>query len=156
MKPEEIQQIKDAIEELLDKMTVRVLALSLEPSLEENAKEAIGARVTVEDPQILIGQNGATLVELQRLLRIMLNKKLKKDFYLQLDINDYKKKKIEHVKDLAMSAADEVVSTKKKKVLPPMSSYERRIVHTELSLRQDVATESQGEGFERCVVVSPK
>ena len=37
-----------------------------------------------------------------------------------------------------------------------MSSYERRIIHTELSQRSDIITESQGDGFDRHVVIKPK
>jgi spoIIIJ-associated protein len=51
--------------------------------------------------------------------------------------------------------ADQVVYSKEKKVLSPMPSYERRIIHAELSGRSDIVTESQGEGFERCIVISP-
>jgi predicted RNA-binding protein Jag len=37
-----------------------------------------------------------------------------------------------------------------------MSSYERRIIHAELSKRTDVATDSQGEGFDRHIVIKSK
>ena len=76
-------------------------------------------------------------------------------FYLDLDINDYKNKKIEYLKNLAKESADEVFLVKKTKTLPPMSSYERRIIHEELSQRQDVTTQSQGEGDNRQVVINP-
>lgn len=135
--------------------------MQLQSSLSENGdsgsnKDIISLNITVEEPQLLIGQDGQTLFELSRLLRIILNKKLQKDFYLQLDINDYKKKKVEYLKELAVSLANEVILTKEKKVLAPMPAYERKIIHTELSQRQDVITESQGEGMQRCIVISPR
>jgi spoIIIJ-associated protein len=37
-----------------------------------------------------------------------------------------------------------------------MSSYERRIVHTELSQRTDVITDSQGDGRDRHIVIKPR
>jgi predicted RNA-binding protein Jag len=37
-----------------------------------------------------------------------------------------------------------------------MSAYERRVVHSELSQRTDVVTESQGEGFDRHIVIRAK
>jgi len=89
-------------------------------------------------------------------LRMILNKSLQKVFYLNLDINDYKKKKVEYLKFLAKDSADEVSFSKEEKVLLPMSSYERRIIHTELSQRSDIITESQGDGFDRHVVIKPK
>jgi spoIIIJ-associated protein len=81
---------------------------------------------------------------------------LQKIFYLNLDIDDYKKKKIEYLKYLAKDLADQVSLTKEEKVLLPMSSYERRIIHSELSQRIDVTTESRGDGFERHIVIKPK
>lgn len=89
-------------------------------------------------------------------MRVVLNRKLQKTFYFNLDINDYKKKKIEYLKDLARALADQVSLTKEEKILMPMSSYERRIIHSELSQRTDIITESQGDGFDRHVVIKPK
>jgi len=170
----EIKQIKELVEEFLQKMTVEVFSVSInspvtneEPKVIEGSQDAgqnaaktlkdvINIEATVQEPQILIGQQGQTLLELQRLVRIILNKKFHKDFYVNLDINEYKKKKIEYLKDLATSSADQVSKTKEKKVLAPMPAYERRIIHAELAQRQDVITQSQGEGEERSIVISPK
>ncbi|PJA84129.1 MAG: hypothetical protein CO145_02195, partial [Candidatus Nealsonbacteria bacterium CG_4_9_14_3_um_filter_37_13] len=69
--------------------------------------------------------------------------------------NGYKKKKLDYLKELARSLADEVALTKKEKNLPPMAAYERRIIHLELAGRSDVTTESIGEEPERRVVVRP-
>ena len=59
------------------------------------------------------------------------------------------------MKDLAKELADEVALTKKEKVLSPMPSYERRIIHLEISKREDVKTESIGEEPERRIVIKP-
>ena len=155
MEEQEINIIKGLVEELLQKMTMAVFALEVKSS-SEGIKECISMDINIEDPQVLIGQNGQTLFEFQRLLRIILNKKLKKDFYLDLDINNYKKQKVEYLKKMAQELADQVVLTKEDKALAPMPSYERRIIHGELSQRQDVISESQGDGDERYVVVKSK
>ncbi len=161
MEENELIVIKQAMEELLAKMTLALLDMQITQSEGQDQvmgakKEVVEINLVLEDPQMLIGQNGKTLFEFGRLARILLNKKLKKDFYVALDINDYKKKKIEYIKDLAKAAADQVARTGQPTTLPPMPAYERRLIHAELSLRQDVATESQGEGEERCVVIRPR
>jgi len=116
--------------------------------------ETVSVKIKSNDPQILIGEKGYVLFNTQRLLRIILKKKLEIDkFYLDLDINDYKKKKIEYLKEIARTAAEEVILTKKEKVLDPMPPYERRIIHLELADRPNVTTESIGEEPERRVVV---
>jgi len=86
---------------------------------------------------------------------MVLCKKTGKNFYLKLDINDYQKQRVEYLKNLARETADQVAFLKQQKTLSPMSSYDRRIIHEELSGRHDVATESSGEGEERCVVITP-
>ena len=151
----ETNKIKEAVEEFFNKMTITVSGVEV-AVVPEEGKEVVDLAVELEEPQILIGQGGQTLFEIQRLLRTVLNKKLQKVFYLNLDINGYKKKKIEYLKDLAKSLADQVAITKEEKKLLPMSPYERRVIHAELSQRTDIITESQGEGPERHIVIKPK
>lgn len=109
----------------------------------------------MNDPKILIGEKGQTLSEIQHLLRLLLRKKMGDDIFIEIDINDYKEKKKRALQDMVKDVADEVVFYKKEKVLPRMNPYERRIVHMALKERNDVQTESIGEGFSRKVVVKP-
>ncbi len=109
----------------------------------------------MNDPKILIGEKGQTLSEIQHLLRLLLRKKMGDDIFIEIDINDYKEKKKRALQDIVKDVADEVVFYKKEKVLPRMNPYERRIVHMALKERNDVQTESIGEGFSRKVVVKP-
>jgi len=147
------EKIKEITEEFFQRMTIDILQVEVDFSL---TIDVVGINIKIEEPQILIGERGQTLFETQRLLRTILNKKLQKFFYLNLDINDYKKKKAEYLKDLAKNLADEVALAKKEKILFPMPSHERRIIHTELSQRTDVITESRGESHDRYIVIKPK
>lgn len=151
----DISKIKEAAIEFFNKTTIDVLISEASFSAQENG-DVVNLNARLDEPQILIGQGGQTLFEIQRLLRMILNKKLEKIFYLNLDINDYKKKKIEYLKDLSKDLADQAALTKQEKSLAPMPSYERRIIHAELSQRTDVITESQGEGQDRHIVIRPK
>ncbi len=160
-----LTEVKEVIEEFFRKMTIAPTALELKFSpatLDEDTGrgmslrlDTVGVEITMQDPQFLIGQSGQTLFELERILRIMLNKKLQENFYLNIDINSYKSKKIEYLKSLAKDSADEVVVTKEKKFLPPMPAYERRIIHKELDQRKDIVTRSDGEGENRHIIISP-
>ena len=156
--------IKHIIEELLTKMTVVVFTVEVHEGVAHSeASQSTDERpATVEvdikasEPQFLIGQGGQTLFDLERMLRIMVNKKMGHDCYIRIDINEYKKKKVEYLKNLAREIADEVSLVKQKKILSPMLPYERRVIHMELAQRSDVATESEGNGFERRVVIVPR
>lgn len=163
--PNQITTIKEAIQELLGKMTIESFNVELKLSAVKNqektskelkVEELVDVDIKLEEPQFLIGQEGRTLNEFQHILRIFLNKRLQKSFYVNLDINDYKKKKTEYLINLAKELADQVSLTKEKKVLSPMPAYERKIIHTALAERQDVSTESQGESFKRFIIINPR
>jgi predicted RNA-binding protein Jag len=91
----------------------------------------------------------------QLILRNLLRKKTGEKIYLDLDINDYKKKRIKYLKELARKVADEVALTKKQKILDPMPAYERRIIHLEIAQRNDVLSESIDKEPKRRVVIKP-
>jgi len=151
----QIKKIKEAAEEFFEKMTIEISGMEVSFSVDKEI-EVVDMAVKAIEPQILIGQQGQTLFEIQRLLRMVLSKKMQKIFYLNLDVNEYKQKKVEYLKSLAKELADQVALTKQEKVLLPMSSYERRVVHAELSQRADVTTESIGEGQDRHIIIKPK
>jgi len=157
-----LEKIKEIIDEFFKKMTIEVeiefSPLQESAVLAEEKKEKIYTlpiNLRIKEPQILIGERGQTLVEIQQLLKLILKRKIKDLFFIDLDINDYKKKKIEYLKEMARSVADEVALTKKEKWLSPMPAYERRIIHLELAERKDITTESIGEEPERKIVVRP-
>lgn len=147
---DELEIVKKRTIEFFKKMTFDV---SVTAKKEEN--DTVLISVKTEDPKILIGQGGQTLVDLQFLLKGVLRKQIETPFYLDLDINNYKEKKVEYLKQTAISAADDVSFSKKEKALPPMSAYERRIIHMELISRKDVKTESRGNGEGRRIVIVP-
>ena len=143
--------IKETTREFFQKTTFNV-----EVEVLSEREETISINIKTEDPQILIGEGGQTLTEIQHLLKAILRRKITEMFYIDLDINDYKKKKKDYLKELACSIANEVALSKKQKELPPMSAYERRIIHLELAERQDVSTESIGQEPERKVIIAPR
>ena len=131
-----------------------------EISVKQSSDLIVSIDLEMEEPQILIGEGGRTLAEIQRLIIAILRRKIpsagpgqEKLFYIDVDIQGYKKKKNEYLKDLAQSAADEVSLSKKERILPPMPAYERRIIHLELAERKDITSESIGQEPERRVVI---
>lgn len=145
-----LEKIKEISQEFFQKMDLGIAAEVKNPE-----DLSVSVNLTMEEPQILIGEGGQTLAEVQKLLKLVLRKRIggQDSFYLNLDINDYKKKKAEYLKEIARSAADEVVLTKKEKELPAMTAFERRVVHVELASRNDVAAESLGEEPNRRIII---
>ncbi|MDD2696825.1 MAG: KH domain-containing protein [Candidatus Pacebacteria bacterium] len=150
LSPKDLEKIKKITKEFFEKTT-----FNIEIEVLPERDQTIPINLKTEEPQILIGEGGQTLVEIQHLLKAILKRQIIESFYIDLDINDYKKKKNEYLKEMARDAADEVALTKKEKILAPMPAYERRIIHLELVGRSDVVSESIGEEPERRVVIKP-
>jgi len=147
-----LEKIKITCREFFEKM-----GFDVEIEIKTPQDLTIPVEIKLVEPQILIGRRGETLLEIQHLIKIILKRKIvpDKNFYIDLDINNYKKKKIEYLRQLARSEADEVSLSKKEKILAPMPAYERRIIHLELATRGDITTESIGEEPERKVIIKP-
>ena len=124
MTPQEFEKLKEAAKEFFEQT-----GLALEVEIKNQADSTIFVDVKAEEPQFLIGERGQTLSEIQRLLRAVLRRKTETltSFYIDVDVNDYKKKKAEYLKEVAQTAADEVAITKREKELPSMPPYERRV-----------------------------
>ena len=146
------QKIKKIVQEFFEKTSFEVRV-----DIGEMEESTIPVLVTMEEPQVLIGENGKTLFCIQHLLSKILKRQLKykEEFYIDFDINEYKKRKLDYLKDLARSYADDVVLSRKEKELRPMSAYERRVIHLELKDRDDVQTESVGQEPERKIIIKP-
>ena len=156
---DQTKKIKDITQEFFDEMGEVV-----EIEVKKQQDSTIPIEITTVEPKMLIGQSGSNLVDIQRLLKLILRKRLDKGinleqpdvFYIDLDINSYKKKKIEYLKELAKTSADEVSLSGEEKVIGPMPAYERRIIHLELQDRENISCESIGEEPDRSVVIKVK
>lgn len=108
------------------------------------------------DQNYLIGQYGTNLAAVQHLVRAMFRRQAGEPANIIVDVNDYFAGKKALLEQEAEKAADEALRNNVSVALRPMFPYERKIVHAHLSLREDVMTESVGEGNERKVFVRPK
>ena len=101
----------------------------------------------------LIGYKGKTIEAIQSTINSILQKQEEEYAKVFVEVNDYKNKKEERLKELARRLAKNAVKFGRDVRLEPMSAYERMIIHTELANRTDVTTESYGEEPRRRVVI---
>ena len=103
----------------------------------------------------LIGHRGETLDALQTLAGAVAN--IGNDEYKRVvvDCENYRSKREETLKSLAVKLADKAVKTGRKVTLEPMNPFERRIIHSALSENENVKTESQGVEPNRYIVIIP-
>ena len=144
------REIKNFIKELGNKM-------NLEIQIEVTEKDNIYSVLLVSDNNaILIGKDGKTLNSIQLLLKQVLNKNNQFNIKVNVDVSNYKSKKIHSFESEIRKIAKEVLKTKVEAKLDPMNSYERRIVHTIVSEFEELETESIGEEPQRYVVIKNK
>ena len=144
------KKIEKIIKEFFKKTSFDI---SLKTEKTENGTLAVSLKT--DEPQVLIGENGRNLVCFQQLLNKIIKKSFGEKLFIDLDINDYKKKKMDYLKEIAGNYADEVALTRVPKELKSMPAYERRIIHLELQKRSDVITKSAGQEPYRYIIIKP-
>ena len=86
----------------------------------------------------------------------MLRQKTGEWHTLTVDIEGWRDKQNDKLKQLALQTAEKVKQTGLPQPLYNLTASQRRIIHLELSTQEGIQTESQGEGKERYLLVSPK
>ena len=109
-----------------------------------------------EDSGLLIGRRGQTLQALQFLVTLIVRKKLGEDVRVVLDVENYRQRREDSLRDMAAKVATRVAQTNRSITLEPMPPADRRIIHTSLAEHPGGRTESAGEGENRKVTIIPR
>lgn len=104
---------------------------------------------------ILIGKHGRTLDSLQFLINRMVNKELKEPVRMVLDINNYKKRRADSLKKMAIRMGESATGTGEEITIGPFNAHERRIIHVTLQENPSLKTESFGEGEMKRIKIIP-
>lgn len=114
--------------------------------------------IDTDDASLLIGYHGETIYALQQILKTILWNKTDQNIFVMVDVDGYRKRQEDSVKKIAKQKADLARKTGQGQLLPPMSSYFRRIVHLYFGESEfsDLTTESIGEGDHRQIMISLK
>lgn len=122
---------------------------------EEN--DIIVINLSGEKMGLIIGYRGETLDSIQYLVSLIVNKVHELPHKkVILDTENYRSKREDTLRRLAVKTADKVKKTKRLLKLEPMNPYERRIIHS--ALQEDIFINTYSEGDEpfRRVVVELK
>ncbi|TSC91366.1 MAG: spoIIIJ-associated protein [Parcubacteria group bacterium Licking1014_17] len=121
------------------------------------AKTPIISIESLSGSGVLIGKKGQNLEALEHLIKLAAAKSLENEIFpFIVDVNKYRKSQISHIASTAREVAVRVARNNRAEFLSPMSAYERRIVHTELSSFKGVGTESVGKDPNRRVIIKPQ
>jgi spoIIIJ-associated protein len=146
-----VEFVKDTLAQILQKMGFQLQIESAEV-VENQVRIALSGE---DDIGRVIGKEGSTLYSLQKLLVAMASKKFEQRIFVQIDANDYRKRREKSLSNIATNAARMAITEQTEVVLDPMNNEERRLVHLALESHPDVHTYSTGSGYQRQVVVAP-
>lgn len=115
--------------------------------------EVIKVNLSSDNSASLIGKNGKMLNSIQIILKKFIEVNASTKFKLNVDIENYKERKIETLEKNIRNIIKEVQTTKIDVKLDEMNSYERRIVHNLAGEYENITSESEGIAPHRYVVI---
>ena len=138
-------------------MTGLIEAFGAEGSVElvEDGDD-LEVRVHGKELGLLVGPRGTTLQAVQDLARVASQRRLgDHDTRLRVDVGGYRERRREALGKFAVQMADEVKASGVARVLEPMSSADRKIIHDTLAEVEGIATRSEGDDPYRRVIIAP-
>ena len=120
------------------------------------SEEQLKMVLSGENMSILIGRRGETLDALQYLTSLNVNRAREDYLRVSLDTENYRAKREEALRKLAVRMAGRCKKSGRRVALEPMNPYERRILHSALQADPDVTTHSEGEEPYRRVIITLK
>jgi spoIIIJ-associated protein len=149
---EEIKKFSDKAKAFLNNYFLR-MGIEAEV-LTEYEENMLKIEIKGEKAGLIIGYRGETLDALQTILAAVINKNEENHIKILLDIENYRKKRIKTLEELALKEANTVIAKRRSVTLEPMVPFERKVIHTVLQDHPKVKSESIGDEPYRKVVIS--
>ncbi len=145
----DIEKIKEFIKKII------IYVSNSEISEIRYDKEINKIDVYGKDLGIAIGKNGKNMEAIEYLVNLYAKRKKIINKSIIIDIKDYRKKKNDIIKNLAIRMAKKAIKEGRKIILKPMPSYERKIIHDTLSDNKEVNTKSKNKEPYRRIIIYP-
>jgi len=148
------RQVGDEARKFIDELVAAFSFTGTTELIEDG--DDLEIRVHGENLGLLVGPRGTTLQAVQDLARVASQRRLgDHDTRLRVDIGGYRQRRKEALDRFAVHMAEEVKQSGVARVLEPMSSADRKIVHDALSEVEGITTRSEGDDPYRRVVITP-
>ena len=151
---EQLTDTAKSAREFLSGLTER-MGVPAEIAVSET-EEQLRMVLSGETMSILIGRRGETLDAIQYLTSLNVNRTREEYLRVSLDTANYRAKREEALRKLAVRMAGRCKKSGRRVALEPMNPYERRILHSALQADPDVTTHSEGEEPYRRVIITLK
>ena len=148
--PESLELIRGDLQRLVELVgfsaTVAVTAVGL----------SVECTVTGEGEADLIGPEGKTLDSLQYIIRKIAAKRCPERLRISINIGEFRERRLEELKVLAVDLATQVKADGKTQVIPALNPSERREIHLVLQEDKEVRSRSVGDGlFKKILIYKP-
>ena len=142
------KQARQFLSGLAERMNVPVTIETME------TEEQLRMQMAGENMSLLIGRRGETLDAMQYLTSLNVNRGREDYLRVSIDTENYRAKREEALRKLAVRMAGKAKKSGKRVALEPMNPYERRILHSALQNDPEVTTHSEGEEPYRRVIIT--
>jgi len=148
-----VTTVRDAATTFLDGLFAAAgLTVRVESTIDG---DEIDVAVHGDDLMVFVGPRGATLTNLQDVTRVVSQRRLgDHDTRLRVDVGGYRQRRKDALGRFALKVASDVMESGTPRILEPMNSADRKIVHDTLATMDGVVTHSEGDDPFRRVVVS--
>jgi len=153
---EVLDKTEDMISKLLNHMGLRGQVSAHYSDEDQAERRSICVDIHGDDLSALIGHHAETLIAFQHVASLIVGKAIQQWVQLTVDVEGYRSRRENQLKQLANRMADQVIKTGRKATLEPMPASERRLIHIALRSHPSVTTESIGEDPRRKIVILPK
>ena len=144
------EQIGEFVRNIVTAMGLNVTVTS------EVTSDGIRVDVSGDEGEILVRRKGEALDALQHLVNSIWRDQSGRDGRIVVDCLDFRKGKDAELRQMAKFMIEKAKMTRVPQEMGPLNSYSRRLVHLEVSLDPDVASESQGDGLVKTIIISPR
>ncbi len=138
--------VEGKVIEFLTEIT-RKMGFQTEVFLVSREEGRIIFEIQSEQSAVMIGRQGKTLDAFQLLANIYAGRISEKRKKIIVDVEDYRQRRERNLIRFAHNVAEQVKRSRTSRLLEAMNPFERRLVHTALNSRQNIATISEGEGL---------
>jgi len=149
--------MEDAIQAISQNFFEKLGADFSDLRIEKEAENIYKISLKSEDSHLIIGPHGKNLEVISHILKLLISQKSQGYTNIHLEVNDYLEKKDAKLLAFIASKMELVKSSGKEIILPFLTAYERKKVHSYVSENGgNVFTQSIGEGKERRIHLCKK
>ncbi|UOE94139.1 RNA-binding cell elongation regulator Jag/EloR [Alkalihalobacillus sp. LMS39] len=153
----EVEMKRDAIEESVQFLQELIHKMDVQASVtKQEEDDTIVLNLEGKNLGTVIGKRGQTLDSLQYLVNLVANRYSEQYIRIQLDAEQYRKRRKEALEQLALRLANKAKYSKQAVKLEPMQAHERKIIHAALQKIEGVKTISEGHEPRRRIVITPQ